>query len=186
MCFKSCLKWHPPSLFFGIFMLPEPVYFWSCCFYVQMYLTLETWTNIPFKIKLQHQRCSLVMTAVVSLIWSPAFAGYTWLLREMEVKLLCVRGMCLFQVKVLSSLFIIAHLPKVFSLITFVWLCTGARKELGCQQKLLGSTDPPGHSWAVVLSLLNTVVAVKYTAWNLCTTSCAVCFGPFFSSFFLN
>lgn len=58
--------------------------------------------------------------------------------------------------------------PKVFSLITLVWLCTGARKELGCHQKLLGSTDPPGHVWAVVLFLLNTVIAVKYTAWNLC------------------
>lgn len=52
ICFKSFLKWHHPSLFSGIFTLPETVYFWLCCFYIQIYLTLETWTNIPFKIKL--------------------------------------------------------------------------------------------------------------------------------------
>lgn len=64
------------------------------------------------------------MTVIVSQsIWSPAFAGYTWLLREMEVKLLCVRGMCLFQANVaippdynLSAQKFLALQPLAFAL----------------------------------------------------------------------
>lgn len=49
--FQVLLEMKSPKSVF-CFMLSVSVYFWLCCFYVQIYFTLETWTNIPFKIKL--------------------------------------------------------------------------------------------------------------------------------------
>lgn len=89
----------------GTWFIPLPCFL---CLSKEWFALCWYWGLFPFVF-----REILVIVSVAPHCFSQE---YTWLLREMEIKLFHVRGMHLFQAKVSPFLLIITHLPKFLAL----------------------------------------------------------------------